>query len=189
MGPYFGTETVTLLDNGATALYSGPVDISDVGELYETSLAALKTSTKLNAALGTPAGGFPGISLFLQSRNDSLVMYSDGIGGTSGINVVNRSTPGSAVKPFLPAMGQALGFLATFNNDSDLIGSIIANVDMGGNLVSGELHVADPAVANTNIRVNTDLAAGFGVAILLLATERRGRAWRRLGWRWRSRCD
>lgn len=165
MLPVFGNETVALLDNGATALYSGPVDTPDVGELYETPLtpAGLETATRLNAALGTPAGGFAGISAFLQSRNDSLVMYMDGIGGTSGINVVNRGTPGTAVKPFLPAMGQLLALPATFNNDSDLIGALITNLDAMGEFVSLELHVADPAVANTNIRVNTDLASGLGV--------------------------
>ena len=90
-------------------------------------------------------------------------MYSDGIGGTSGINVVNRSNPGSAVQPFSPGPNQILGLLATFNPDSDLISSVITNLDAQSNFVSGELHVADPTVSNTNIRVNTDLAAGFGV--------------------------
>ena len=165
MLPFFGLETVTFLDNGAVALYSGPLDTSGVGELYETTLTTLQTSTKLNAALGTPTGGFPGVSLFLASRDNSLVMYSDGIGGTSGINVVNRNTPGSAVQPFTPGQGQVLGFAATFNPDSDLIGSIIANVDGQGVPVSSELYVADPTVSATNIRVNTDLAAGFGVLL------------------------
>lgn len=163
LSPFFGFESVALLDNGTVAMYNGPLDNPDVGELYETPLTALQTSTKLNAALGTPMGGFPGVSLFLQSRDDSLVMYSDGIGGTSGINVVNRSTPGSSVQPFAPGQGQLLGILATFNNDSDLIGSIITNVDAQGIPVSVELHVADPTVDDTNIRVNTDLADGFGV--------------------------
>ncbi|MGI9238918.1 MAG: hypothetical protein ACR2QZ_16080 [Woeseiaceae bacterium] len=163
MIPFFGPESVALLDSGTVALYSGPKDTANLGELYETPLTSLETSTKLNAALGTPSGGFPGISQFLQSRNDSLVMYSDGIGGTSGINVVNRSNPGTAVQPFSAAMLQVLGLFANFNNDSDLIGSLISNVDAQDNFVSGELHVADPTVNSTNIRVNTDLQAGFGV--------------------------
>ena len=161
--PFIGFESVALLDNGLVAMYNGPLDDPDIGELYETPLTALQTATKLNAELGTPLGGFPGVSLFLQSRDDSLVMYSDGIGGTSGINVVNRSNPGSAVQPFSPEQSQVQGLLATFNPDSDLIGSIIANLDDQGDLVSSELHVADPTVDDTNIRVNTDLAAGFGV--------------------------
>jgi len=161
--PFFGPEQVRLLDNGSVALYNGPLDNPDAGELYETALTALQTSTKLNAPLGAPSGGLTGISLFLQSRDDSLVMYSDGIGGTSGINVVNRSNPGSAVQPFSPGPNQILGLLATFNPDSDLISSVITNLDAQSNFVSGELHVADPTVSNTNIRVNTDLAAGFGV--------------------------
>jgi len=163
MIPFFGLETVTFLDNGAVALYSGPLDTSGVGELYETTLTTLQTSTKLNAALGTPIGGFPGISLFLRSFDDSLVAYSDGIGGTSSIHVVDRSSPGSTVKPFMPGPSQLLGSIATFNRDSDLVGTNITNLDVQGNPVSGELHVADATVASTNIRVNTDLAAGFGV--------------------------
>ena len=161
--PFFGAESVELLDNGAVALYDGPRDDPDVGELYETPLSALQTATELNGTLGTPASGLPGVSLFLQSRDDSLVTYSDGIGGTSGISVVNRSNPGNTVQPFSPGPNQILGLLATFNNDSDLVGTIITNLDVQGNAVSGELHVADPTVNDTNIRVNTDLAAGFGV--------------------------
>ncbi|MCP5092714.1 MAG: hypothetical protein GY949_17515 [Gammaproteobacteria bacterium] len=163
-GPFlFGLEQVTLLNNGTVAIYDGPRDDPSVSELYETPLNNLQTSTELNAALGTPLSALQGISLFLASRDDSLVMYSDGIGGTSGINVVNRNNPGSAVQPFSAEQGQLLGLLATFNPDSDLIGSIITNLDMQGNPVSSELYVADPTINATDIRVNTDLAAGFGV--------------------------
>lgn len=161
--PFFGPQQVVLLDNGTAAMYDGPLEDPDVGELYETPLSALQTSTKLNAPLGLPVGGLPGVSLFLKSFDESLVMYSDGIGGTSGINVVDRSNPGSAVQPFSTNASQVQGLVATFNADSDLIASIITNLDAQGIPVFSELYVADPTMDATSIRVNTDLAAGFGV--------------------------
>ena len=163
-GPFLvGLEKIELIDNGTVALYDGPLDVATEGELYETPLSALQTSTKLNAALGTPISNIRGITQFLVSFDENLVMYSDGIGGTSGINVVNRANPGSAVQPFAAAQDQVLGLLATFNPDSDLIASIITDVDMQSSPLFSELYVADPTVNATNIRVNTDLAAGFGV--------------------------
>ena len=156
----FSGLAVSLLDDGTVAMYNGPLDDADVVELYETPLNALQTSTKLNDAL--PLSG--AVSFFRQSRDDTLVMYSDGPQGFGGINVVDRSSPGSAVQPFVPAQNQALlGSGTMFNTSGDLIASTIANLDGQGMLVNVEFHVADPTMDGTNIRANTDLAAGLGV--------------------------
>ena len=162
--PFGGFESIVMVDDGTVVMYNGPLDDANVNELYETALNNLQTSTKLNDSLGTPGMGAPaGVSLFLRSPDGSMVVYSDGIGGTSGINVVDRSNPGSAVQPFLPGVNQQSGLFATINNGSDLIASIITNVDVMGVPVNGELHVGRTTVDSSNVRVSTDLAAGFGV--------------------------
>jgi len=163
IAPFSGFESVILMDGGTTALYNGPKDDADVGEIYETSLDNLQSATKLNGELGDPVFGQSGVSFHEKSRDESLVVYSDG----RNLGVVDRSNPGTSTLPFSITEFQAAGlFQASFNStshQSNYVATDKVNFDQFGIFESAELHVADPSVADSNVAIQDSLQAGLSI--------------------------
>ena len=129
---FFGVGVfMAYVDNGATLVYTSPLDHPDAPELYATSVLAPMTATKLNAPLAEMNPAPNGlVSAFVLNHNGMRMVYGEGLGGTSLVHVVDRVAPGVSVQPFGLAADQVFPFpFAIFSHESNLVASLVASSD------------------------------------------------------------
>ncbi|MEM7282556.1 MAG: hypothetical protein AAF438_13110 [Pseudomonadota bacterium] len=162
-GPLLGGIFFLISPDGNNVIYISTEGMSLVTELFSVPLANPGNATKLS---GTVAMGATGATVFQQSRDNSMVVYTAGHNGTTTNDLfrVNTSQPGSPVQlnpMFTPNEGVA-GYRISPNNTSVAYSS---NEDNANNIV--ELFFVALSNPGTSTKLSRTFPAGAIGSLLM----------------------